>query len=45
MGITFDNEKQMFVFDFEYDGTEDIIHLTGGGYQVKGLRQVLLLWL
>ncbi len=35
MGITFDNEKQMFVFDFEHDGIEDIIHLTGDGYQVK----------
>ena len=35
MGVTFDNEKQMFVFDFEHDGAEDIINLTGGGYQVK----------
>ena len=35
MGVTFDSEKQMFVFDFEHDGTEDIINLTGDGYQVK----------
>ena len=35
MGVTFDNEKQMFVFDFEHDGAEDIVHLTGEGYQVK----------
>ena len=35
MGVTFDSEKQMFVFDFEHDGAEDIINLTGDGYQVK----------
>ena len=35
MGISFDNEKQMFVFDFEHDGTEDIVNLTGIGYQVE----------
>ena len=35
MGVTFDSEKQMFVFDFEHDGSEDIVNLTGGGYQVK----------
>ena len=35
MGVTFDNEKQMFVFDFEHDGTEDIVNLTGDGYQVE----------
>jgi len=35
MGVTFDNEKQMFVFDFEHDGTEDIVNLTGNGYQVE----------
>ncbi len=35
MGVTFDSEKQMFVFDFEHDGEEDIINLTGDGYQVK----------
>lgn len=35
MGVTFDNEKQMFVFDFEHDGAEDIVNLTGEGYQVR----------
>ena len=35
MGVTFDNEKQMFVFDFEHDGEEDIVNLTGDGYQVR----------
>ena len=35
MGVTYDNEKQMFVFDFEHDGVEDIVKLTGDGYQVE----------
>ena len=35
MGITFDREKQCFVFDFEHDGADDIVSLTGGGYQVE----------
>ena len=35
MGVTFDNETQHFVFDFEHDGTEDIVSLTGEGYQVE----------
>lgn len=35
MGITYDNENQRFVFDFEHDGKEDIVNLTGGGYQVE----------
>ena len=35
MGVTFDNDKQMFVFDFEHDGAEDIVNLTGEGYQVE----------
>lgn len=35
MGITFDQEKQMFVFDFEHDGVDDIVSLTGSGYQVE----------
>ena len=35
MGVTYDNEKQMFVFDFEHDGEEDIVNLTGEGYQVE----------
>lgn len=35
MGITFDIEKQKFQFDFEHDGTSDLITLTGSGYQVE----------
>ena len=35
MGVTYDIENQMFVFDFEHDGAEDIVSLTGDGYQVQ----------
>lgn len=35
MGVTFDNSEQRFVFDFEHDGTADIVSLTGDGYQVE----------
>lgn len=35
MGVTFNNDEQRFVFDFEHDGTEDIVSLTGDGYQVE----------
>lgn len=35
MGVTYDKEKQMFVFDFEHDGVEDVVKLTGDGYQVE----------
>lgn len=35
MEITFDKEKQLFVFDFEHDGADDIVSLTGSGYQVE----------
>ncbi len=35
MGVTFDSTKQTFVFDFEHDGTDDIVTLTGKGYQVE----------
>ena len=35
MGVTFDNQEQRFVFDFEHDGVEDIVSLTGDGYQVE----------
>ena len=34
MGVTFDNEQQKFVFDFEHDGADDLVSLTGDGYQV-----------
>ena len=35
MGISFDNELQRFVFDFEHDNKGDIVSLTGTGYQVE----------
>jgi predicted amidophosphoribosyltransferase len=35
MGVTFDHKEQRFVFDFEHDGKEDIVSLTGDGYQVE----------
>lgn len=41
MGVTYDNEKQMFVFDFEHDGVEDIVKLTGDGYQVEAFGKCL----
>ena len=39
MGVTFDSEKQQFVFDFEHDGAADIVSLTGNGYQVEAFGQ------
>ena len=34
MGITYDSILQRFVFDFEHDGSEAIVSLTGtGNYQ------------
>ena len=41
MGITFDNEHQQFVFDFEHDGQDDIVRLTGEGYQVEAFGRCL----
>lgn len=35
MGVTFDNKEHRFVFNFEHDGTDDIVSLTGDGYQVE----------
>lgn len=35
MGVTFDSLEQRFVFDFEHDGVEDIVSLTGNGYRVE----------
>ena len=34
MGVRYDIENQHFVFDFKHDGKEDIISLTGSGYEV-----------
>ena len=35
MGVTFDNKEQRFVFDFEHDGKDDLVSLTGDCYQVE----------
>ena len=35
MGVRYDSEMQRFVFDFEHDGVEDIVSLTGNGYEVE----------
>ena len=35
MGVTYDVEEKKFVFDFEHDNIEDIVSLTGSGYQVE----------
>ena len=35
MGVTFNQKEQQFVFDFEHDGKDDIVSLTGNGYQVE----------
>lgn len=35
MGVTYDNEKKCFAFDFEHDGTSDIVSLNHNGYQVE----------
>lgn len=35
MGERYDSELKRFVFVFEHDGAEDIVSLTGDGYQVE----------
>ena len=40
MGVRFDSEQQRFVFDFEHDGQDDIVSLTGEGYQVAAMTCV-----
>ena len=35
MGVRYDSKQQCFVFDFEHDGKDDIVRLTGNGYQVE----------
>ena len=35
MGVKYDIETNRFIFDFEHDGSEDIIRLTCTGYQVE----------
>ena len=35
MGVTYDKEKNVFLFNFEHDGKDDIVKLTGNGYKVE----------
>ena len=35
MGINYDSKQDKFIFDFEHDGQDDIIYLTGEGYEVE----------
>lgn len=35
MGVTYNREQQRFVFGFGHDGAEDIVSLTGHGYEVE----------
>lgn len=35
MGVTYDSDERKFTFDFEHDGNEDIVSLTGNGYQIE----------
>ena len=35
MGVTYDTTEKKFMFDFEHDGADDIVSLTGSGYQVE----------
>lgn len=35
MGVSYDSDSGRFLFDFLHDGTEDLISLTGNGYQVE----------
>ena len=39
MGVTFDDIEKKFVFDFEHDGAEDLVCLTGEGYQVEAFSK------
>ena len=35
MGVSYNEKEQSFVFDFGHDGIEDIVSLTGNGYQIE----------
>lgn len=35
MGITYNDKNKRFEFDFQHDGQDDVIQLTGNGYQVE----------
>lgn len=39
MGVRFDSDNNCFVFDFEHDGKNDIIQLTGSGYEVTAFSR------
>lgn len=39
MGITFDKERGLFLFDFEQDGKNDIVSLTGCGHKVEAFGE------
>lgn len=41
MGINYNAERGTFEFDFEHDGREDIISLTGSGYKVEASTMVM----
>ena len=44
MGVTFNDSEKKFVFDFEHDGAEDIVSLTGDGYQVEAFGKCFYYW-
>lgn len=39
MGVTYNSDQNLFVFDFEHDGQNDIIQLTGSGYDVTAFSR------
>lgn len=39
MGVRYDIQTNGFVFDFLHDGQDDVIRLTGSGYQVEAFGQ------
>ena len=39
MGVTFDKERGLFLFDFEQDGKNDIVSLTGCGHKVEAFGE------
>ena len=44
MGVTDNDEEQQFAFNFEHDGAEDIVSLTGNGYQVEAFGRLIELF-
>ena len=35
MGVSYNEKEQSFVFDYGHDVIEDIVSLTGNGYQIE----------